>query len=60
MDNRARSTDPVYLLIFLEIVYNFNYFSKIIFFLYFLKTLMLFFGVFYVYYFRGKLKKNIK
>lgn len=60
MDNRARTTDPVCLLIFLEIVYNLNYFSKIIFWLYFLKAFMLFFGVFYVYYFRDKLKKNIK
>ncbi len=60
MDNRARTTDPVCLLIFLEIVYNLNYFSKIIFWLYFLKAFMLFFGIFYVYYFRDKLKKNIK
>ena len=60
MDNKARTVDLVCLLIFLEIFYNIDYFSKFIFGLYFVKSIVLFFGFFYVYYFTDKLEKNIK
>ncbi len=60
MDDRARTVDLICFLIFLEIIYNFNYFSKIILILYFLKAIILFIGIFYIYYYKERLDKNIK
>lgn len=60
MDDRARTVDPICFLIFLEIIYNFNYFSKIILILYLLRAIILFIGIFYVYYYKETLDKNIE
>ena len=42
MDHRARTVDTICLFLLLEIVYNFDYFSKIILTLYFIKTILFF------------------
>ena len=59
MDDRSRSVDPICFMIFLEIVYNVNYFSQIIFGLFFLKSIIIFFGIFYTYYLKEGLKNQI-
>tara|TARA_B100000579_G_scaffold438014_1_gene470881 strand:+ start:7641 stop:8438 length:798 start_codon:yes stop_codon:yes gene_type:complete len=59
MDDRARTVDPICFFIFLEIIYNLDYFSKIIFVLYFIKTIIIFAGIIYTHYYKGKLEKQI-
>ena len=59
MDDRSRTVDPICFLIFLEIFYNINYFSQIIFGFYFIKSVIIFFGVFYAFYLKGRLEKEI-
>ena len=59
MDERARTVDAVCFLIFLEIFYNLDYFSKVIFGLFLIKAIIVFFGTFYVYYFKKKLENSI-
>ena len=46
-------------LIILEIIYDISYFSQIIFGLYFLKSIITFFGRFYIFYIKGRLEKEI-
>jgi len=60
MDHRARTVDTICLLLLLEIVYNLNYFSKIILILYFVKTILFFLGYLYLYLFKEKMEKQIK
>lgn len=59
MDDRARTVDPVCLFLFLEIFYNLDYFSKVIFGLFLIKTLIVFCGTFYFYYYKKKLENLI-
>ena len=59
MDDRSRTTDTVCFLIILEILYGISYFSQIIFGLYFLKSIIIFFGIFYTFYLKGRLEKEI-
>ncbi len=59
MDDRSRTVDLICFLILLEIIYNINFFSNIIFGLYILKSITLFFGIFYAYYYKQKLEKQI-
>ena len=59
MDDRARTVDTVCFLIFLEIFYNLDYFSKVIFGLFLIKALIIFCGTFYVYYYKKKLENSI-
>ena len=59
MDDRSRTTDTVCFLIILEIIYDINYFSQIIFGIYFLKSIIVFFGIFYIFYLKGRLEKEI-
>lgn len=59
MDDRSRTVDLICFLILLEIIYNINFFSNIIFGLYILKSIILFFGIFYAYYYKQKLEKQI-
>ena len=59
MDDRARTVDAVCFLIFLEIFYNLDYFSKVIFGLFLIKAIIVFFGTFYIYYFKKKLQNSI-
>lgn len=60
MDDRARTVDLVCLLIFIEIFFSINNFSKIILGLYLIKTIIFFLGTFYVYYYKDALQKKIK
>ena len=60
MDHRARTVDTICLFLLLEIVYNFDYFSKIILTLYFIKTILFFLGFLYLYLLKDKLEKQIK
>ena len=59
MDERARTVDTVCFLIFLEIFYNLDYFSKIIFGLFLIKAIIVFCGTFYIYYHKKKLENSI-
>tara|TARA_B100000575_G_scaffold294034_1_gene307664 strand:+ start:2722 stop:3531 length:810 start_codon:yes stop_codon:yes gene_type:complete len=59
MDDRSRTVDTVCFLIFLEIIYDKDYLSKIIFGLYFFKTIIYFLGIFYLYYFKKRLEDQI-
>ena len=59
MDDRARTVDAICFLIFLEIFYNLDYFSKVIFGLFLIKAIIVFFGTFYIYYFKKKLQNSI-
>ena len=60
MDDRARTVDMICFLILLEIIYDFHFFSKIILTLYLLKAIILFIGIFYAYYYKGRIDKNIQ
>ncbi len=60
MDDRARTVDLVCLLIFLEIIFQYQNFSKIIFGLYLIKTIILFIGIIYFYYYKEILEKKIR
>jgi len=60
MDGRARTVDTICFLILLEVIFEINYFSKIIFLLYLIKTIIFCFGVFYVYYYKERLEKEIR
>jgi len=60
MDERARTVDPICFLIFLEIIFQYQNFSKIIFGLYLIKTIMLFIGIIYFYYYKEILEKKIR
>lgn len=60
MDGRARTVDTICFLLFFEIIYKVNYFSPIIFSLYFLKSAIFFFGIIYLYYLKKKLENLIK
>ena len=53
MDDRARTTDSVLLLIILNILYDFSFLIEAAVVLYFAKNLIVFFGNFYILY-----KKN--
>ena len=59
MDERARTVDTICFLLFLEIYYNLEYFSKVIFGLFLIKIIINFFGTFYIYYFKKKLENII-
>lgn len=59
MDSRARTVDSVCLLIFIEIIFALSLFSKVIFALYFLQNILLFFGNFYISYFKDEIKNRI-
>ena len=59
MDNRSRTVDLVCLLIFLEILFSFERISIIVFILYFIKAILIFFGIIYVYYFKDGLKNQL-
>jgi hypothetical protein len=59
MDERARTVDAVCFLIFLEIFYNLNYFSNVIFGLFLIKAIIVFFGTFYIYYHKKRLENSI-
>ena len=59
MDDRSRTVDTVCFLIILEIIYELSYFSQIIFGLYFLKSIIIFFGRFYTFYIKGRLEKEV-
>lgn len=59
MDDRSRTVDTVCFLIILEIIYELSYFSQIIFGLYFLKSVIIFFGRFYIFYIKGRLEKEV-
>ena len=59
MDDRSRTVDTVCFFIILEIIYDISYFSQIIFGLYFLKSIITFFGRFYIFYIKGRLEKEI-
>ena len=60
MDDRARTVDLICLLILIEIIFQYQNFSKIIFGLYILKTIILFIGIIYVYYYKERLEKKIR
>ena len=60
MDDRARTVDTVCLFLFLEIVYSIDYFSRFFLLMYFIKAIILFIGLFYVYYFQKEIEKQIK
>lgn len=60
MDDRARTVDLVCFLIYLEIIFQYNNLSKIIFSLYLIKSIMLFIGIIYLYYYKEKLEKKIR
>jgi len=60
MDDRAKTVDLICLLILIEIIFQYQNFSKIIFGLYILKTIILFIGIIYVYYYKEKLEKKIR
>ena len=60
MDERARTVDPICFLIFLEIIFQYQNFSKIIFALYLIKTIILFIGIIYFYYYKERLDKKIR
>ena len=59
MDDRSRTVDTICFLIILEIIYELSYFSQIIFGLYFLKSIIIFFGRFYIFYIKGRLEKEV-
>ncbi len=59
MDYRARTIDTICFLIFLEIFYNLDYFSKVIFGLFLIKSFIVFCGTFYIYYHKKKLENSI-
>ena len=59
MDNRSRTVDTICFLIFLEIFYDLDYFSKVIFGLFLIKSIIYFFGFFYIYYYKKKLENTI-
>ena len=59
MDDRSRTVDTICFLIILEIIYELSYFSQIIFGLYFLKSVIIFFGRFYIFYIKGRLEKEV-
>ena len=49
MDERSRTTDSVILIILLNLIYDLSYLIELIVFLYFLKTLITFFGYLYLF-----------
>ena len=49
MDERARTTDSVILIILLSLIYNLNYLIELIVLLYFLKSMITFFGYLYLF-----------
>jgi len=59
LDDRARTVDLICFLIFLEITFQYEIFSKIIFFLYLIKTIILFIGIFYFYYIKKRIEEKI-
>ena len=56
MDDRSRTTDSVILIILLNLIYDLSYLIELIVILYFLKTILTFFGYFYL--FTKKTKNN--
>lgn len=60
MDNRSRTVDFICLLIFIEIYFSFEKISVIIFVLYFIKAILVFFGIIYIYYVKDRLKNQLK
>lgn len=60
MDDRARTIDLICFLIFLEIIFQYEIFSKIIFFLYLIKTVILFIGIIYFYYIKKGIEEKIQ
>ena len=52
MDERARTTDTVILIILLNLIYDLDIIIEIIVFLYFLKSMIIFFG--HIYFFTKK------
>ncbi len=49
MDERARTTDSVILIVLLNLIYDLNYLIELIIILYFLKTIITFFGYLYLF-----------